>query len=748
MLREIIRVTTAALLVSSAWTASAATALRWHGGDGNWEDAAKWSGPPATANSFAEINGNSRVTLAGGDVALSRLDIGMNKNSDATLTLNGGTLMAMEIIRLGELTGGCGRFILNGGRVCATEIGIGGLNEGDGTDRACRGEMEIHGGDVMTRYLVLGWGAGSTARLRVVGSKADGIVVLNSIQCAIPAGRIGSTSELAFDVDAEGVTPIVLWNKKDCIRLTRKGRNTQCFLRVGLLDTPPGGDIVLLAGSKPCEGTFTDLPEDSLVRAGHAGKTYEWRLTYRGGAGKCDIVLCDPHELAADGRKIPHTSGKLARAVKVESAAIQAAWEKMYREADRLAPPPGSGTPAFPGAEGYGAFAKGGRGGKTLFVTTLADSGPGSLREAINTQGPRTVIFRVGGVIELKKPLQIREPFITLAGQTAPGDGICLKGAQDTLTLNNTHDVIVRYLRVRTGYTGDKDENEGDCISCYSAENFILDHCSTSWGTDETVSCTQTCDRYTVQWCIIAEGLSYYGHSMGSILGGDRSSWHHNLYAHCGTRNPRFAGLCRCDFRNNVIYDWGGTCGYGDFRAVNYVSNYAKPGPSTTQKPLRFIQGESAAMPGALFLGGNWLDGSAEACRDNRLGTGFDDEAFATAPHAAPAVQTQSAQAAFDRVLERAGAVFPKRDSTDARIVADVRNRTGRIIRYEKELGPWPAYVGGQAPPDSDNDGIPDDWEKAHGLNPNDSADANRIAADGYTNLEHYLNSLVPVHPR
>ena len=235
---------------------------------------------------------------------------------------------------------------------------------------------------------------------------------------------------------------------------------------------------------------------------------------------------------------------------------------------------------------------------------------------------------------------------------------------------------------------------------------------------------------------------------MGSIIGGDRSSWHHNLYAHCGSRNPRFAGLCRCDFRNNVIYDWGGACGYGEFREVNYVNNYAKPGPSTTQKPPLFVLGESVIMPGALFLGGNVMDGSTDAGRDNRLGTGFDSEAFAAAPHATPSVRTQSAEAAFDRVLERAGAVFPKRDSTDARIVAGVRNRTGRIVRYEKELGPWPTYAGGQAPLDSDNDGIPDDWEEAHGLDPANPADANRAADDGYTRLEHYLDGLVAAGER
>ena len=391
---------------------------------------------------------------------------------------------------------------------------------------------------------------------------------------------------------------------------------------------------------------------------------------------------------------------------------------------------------------------RGGRGGVVHAVTNLEDSGPGSLRAAIDAKGPRTVIFRVGGVLNLKTPLQIREPFVTIAGQTAPGDGICLKGSRDTLMIINTHDVIVRYLRVRTGYTGDRDDNEGDCISCYSSDNFILDHCSATWGTDEIVSCTQTCDRYTVQWCLIAEGLNYHGHSMGSILGGDRSTWHHNLLAHCRTRNPRFADACRCDFRNNVVYNWGDTCSYGDFRLLNYVNNFARPGPSTTQKPPRFFAVDAVALPGTLFLSGNALDGSPDIGGDNRLGTGFEAEVFAQAPFASPPVETQSAEAAYELVLNNVGATVPNRDATDMRIIAEVRSRTGKIIGHEKELGNWPTYAGGAAPSDSDGDGIPDDWEEAHGLNPGEASDARRITPSGYTNLEHYLNSVVPAWSR
>lgn len=725
----------------NASAAPPGTTVKWQGGEGKWEDTAKWGGGFSSANTFTAINGSSQVTLHDAQATTSRLDLGIDRNADASLTMHGGSLAAVEFLRIADGAGSHGRFILRGGRVCATQVAVGGLDE---AETGCRAELEVHGGSLMTRYLTLGYRAGSTAQLRVVGSRAAWIVALNSIDCSIPAGAVGSTCELRFDLDGTGVTPIDLWNKRGSVVLARKGRAGKCLLSIGLLAAPPDGEITLLRSFQPCQGTFHEMPEGSQIRADHAGKTYDWRLTYRGGATKCDVALTDPHVRVGEGPRAEYRSGTKARSRPIEPAVIRSAWDGLYREVDRAAPPLGSGTPAFPGAEGYGAFARGGRGGKVLFVTSLEDSGPGSLRAAIEARGPRTVLFRVGGIIHLKSSLRIREPFLTIAGQTAPGDGICLQGSRDTLMLSNTHDVVARYLRVRTGYTGDAVDNEGDCISCYSADNFILDHCSTSWGTDETISCTQTCDRYTVQWCMIAEGLNYHGHSMGSILAGDRSTWHHNLFAHCRTRNPRFAGACRCDFRNNVLYDWGDTCSYGDFRLLNYVNNFARPGPSTTQRPQRFFPDSAVALPGSLFLGGNVLDGSPEVGRDNRRGTGFEAEVYADAPHAMPPVETQPAEAAYEQVLKHVGAIVPRRDTTDARIVAEVRSGTGKILRYEKELGDWPTYAAGMAPTDSDGDGIPDAWERAHGLNPNDASDSSQVTPSGYTNLEHYLNSLVP----
>lgn len=720
----------------------------WKDGDGNWEEAAKWGGALPGANGTADVAGTSHITLDHSNPALSRLDLGEAKRADATLTMDGGSLTAMEFIRLGEYPGTHGRFVLNGGKVRTTEIGVGGMNQGEPGRSPCKAELEISGGSLVTGYLMMGWQPNSVSKLKVTGSKAEHIVTLNAFDCCIPLGTVPSNVELGFDLDGGGVTPVIYWNKKGRMELKRQGHAGVCTLRVGLVEAPPAGDITLVRCFNRCSGEFQGLPEGSPVKAEHEGKTYEWKLTYVGGASKADVMLTDPQVVDAHGQKTPYQSDKKQREVNVDPAMIKAAWEELYAQADKAAAPLENGPLAFPGAEGFGAHAKGGRGGRLLAVTNLDDSGPGSLRWAIDGRGPRTVIFKVGGTIELKKALQIREPFITIAGQTAPGDGICLKGAQDTLTLLDTHDVIVRGLRVRTGHTGDKEANEGDCITAYSAENFIIDHCSASWGTDETLSCTQTCDRYTIQWCVIAEGLDYYNHSMASLLGGDRSSWHHNLFAHCGTRNPRFCGTCRSDFRNNVIYDWNSAAGYGDFREVNYVGNYLRPGPSTKQKKLMFITGDSVLMPGSLFLQGNMILGHENLTADNRLGTGCDPDVFAAKPFAMPPVATQPVGKARDLVLAKVGATAPARDAVDARLVEEVRNGTGRIIRTEKDLPEaWPKYKTAPAPIDSLDDGIPDEWKLAHGLPLSDATLAAKVNEDGHTNLEVYLNSLLTPDP-
>ncbi|HYO10592.1 MAG TPA: hypothetical protein VER17_16615 [Tepidisphaeraceae bacterium] len=394
--------------------------------------------------------------------------------------------------------------------------------------------------------------------------------------------------------------------------------------------------------------------------------------------------------------------------------------------------------PAFPTAEGFGRFARGGRGGKVLFVTNLNDSGPGSLREAVKTKGPRTILFRVSGTIELKSGLRVDEPFVTIAGQSAPGDGICLKNYELYV---KTHDAVIRYLRVRPG---NGSPGERDAITVRDCENVIVDHCSASWGVDELLSTTGS-TNVTVQWCFITEALHRAGHhkgnhGFGSLIQCKGASYHHNLYAHNRSRNPRPASG-EIDFRNNVIYDWDAMAGYaeGNKQRLNYVGNYLKAGPST--KVHRDKAFHSGGPETFVYFSGNLLEGAAgnDAILNLRNGGHRLPE-----PFAAPPVKTSSAAEAFDAVLARAGCSLPKRDPVDARVVEQVRTGGGRQIDSMNEVGGWPELASAAAPPDGDNDGIPDAWEREHGLNPANPADAGKVGADGYTKLEGYLNALAP----
>ena len=416
------------------------------------------------------------------------------------------------------------------------------------------------------------------------------------------------------------------------------------------------------------------------------------------------------------------------------------------------------GLPAFPGAEGFGADTPGGRGGRILLVTNLNDSGPGSLRAACEAEGPRIVVFRVAGAIELEQDLVIRNPYITLAGQSAPGDGICLK--RHPLQIR-THDAVVRYLRCRPG---DLARKEMDSLSV-SGERVVVDHCSASWGIDETLSVTHSRD-ITVQWCMITESLnrSYHHkgpHGFGSLISGEDGgiTFHHNIYSHHVTRNPRPGGYAGrpgpiLDFRNNLIYDWAAFCGYtGRERVrINYVGNYLKPGPSAAPRGRGF-----AFYPGGLlttlFAAGNVLEGFPEKTRDNwlmiqPLGP-YNRSALrfmrAAQPFPVAPVRTDSAQVAYRRILDQCGAALPMRDAVDARIVEEIRTGAGKIIDSQSEVGGWPEYKSAEPPADSDLDGLPDAWESKHGLDPRNPEDRNGDRdADGYTNLEEYLNSLCP----
>jgi len=415
--------------------------------------------------------------------------------------------------------------------------------------------------------------------------------------------------------------------------------------------------------------------------------------------------------------------------------------------------------PAFPGAEGFGAQTPGGRGGKVIPVVNLKDSGPGSLRAACEAEGARIVIFRVAGIIDLKKNIKVTEPFLTLAGQTAPGDGVCLRGCEFEV---RTHDVIVRYLRSRPGAGSGK---EVDAIGVGSGSyEVILDHCSATWSVDECLSPSGSISNVTVQWCLIAEGLNHSVHHKGAhgygslvrAVGG--LSLHHNLWAHNNARNPRLGENYHLppyptfDVRNNVIYNYGDICSgmTGDNLSVNYVANYIRPGPSSNPRHGVIVFTDTSEAN--YFVADNVVEGDAVATKDN--GKLFDRTEFKgknlvtreAQAFATPEIKTTSATVALEAVLKDVGATRPVRDAVDQQIVSDVRKRTGSIIDSPNQVGGWPDYRTAALPVDSDGDGIPDKWEKKYRLDPNDPADANADPdSDGYTNIEEYLNA---THPR
>ncbi|MDW7692115.1 pectinesterase family protein [Flammeovirgaceae bacterium SG7u.111] len=430
---------------------------------------------------------------------------------------------------------------------------------------------------------------------------------------------------------------------------------------------------------------------------------------------------------------------------------------------------------AFPGAEGFGRYTTGGRGGQVIYVTNLNDSGTGSLRAAINTSGKRTIMFKVSGVINLNSNLSIKNGDVTIAGQSAPGDGIAIRNYSVNIDADN---VIIRYMRFRMGDTA---QNEGDALWGRYHKNIIIDHCSMSWSTDECASFYHN-ENFTLQWSLLSESLrvSVHGkgtHGYGGIWGGQPASFHHNLLAHHDSRNPRFSGsrftntadLENVDFRNNVIYNWGGNSGYGgEGGSYNLVNNYYKPGPATSSSKADRIfapnpddgsNSQAAEVWGSFYVNGNYMVGSNAVTTDNWLGIDPNPsskdkaELKLAAPIDQGEITTHDAEMAYERVLSYVGASLV-RDTVDGRVVQETRDGTytfsgsngssNGLIDTQNDVGGWPEYASTTAPTDTDGDGMPDSWEDANSLDKNGPADGITFTLNtNYTNVEVYLNSLV-----
>jgi hypothetical protein len=423
---------------------------------------------------------------------------------------------------------------------------------------------------------------------------------------------------------------------------------------------------------------------------------------------------------------------------------------------------------AFPTAEGYGRFAIGGRGGRVIQVTNLDDSGPGSLREAIEAEGPRTIVFRVGGTIQLKSKLLIRNPYVTIAGQTAPGDGICVRGY--TFGCFGTHDVIMRYMRLRVG---DESGSTMDGTGFASTDHSIFDHCSISWSIDEAVS-SRSAKNITLQRCIVAEALNVAnhkkykegsGHSFAGSISGDIGSFHHNLLAHCAGRNWSLAGgltrggefAGRLDIRNNVVYNWQHRTNDGGVKALNLVKNLYIPGPATKVFHLLKPDAGSPTDRQQYFVAGNRMEGYFQEQGDNWADAVKVDSALVDAiklnePFCDPLMKTHTVVELLQEVVGDVGANHAGLDAVDHRVINDTLQRiatskgskTGLpgIIDSQHDVGGWPELRTAEPPTDSDRDGLPDAWEIAHQLNPNVADQNQTLEPGGVTALEVYLAEL------
>lgn len=668
--------------VLAAGAAFAQEAIVWRPGDGNWNDRAHWAAGFPKPASGVDIGGASHVTVPPGTWPAGDLRVGIHKGDRARVEIDGGdVILVQDSLFIGEDSGGQGELVLNSGALHSMmDVFVGAATASRG--RANDAVLRIRGGSFLGRTLSVGYGYGSHATVAVEGSRASAIHVLDYFYLqatADPAGRPG-VATLSFAIDEHGVTPITIQSRVRGLGImpVAPGR---CRLEISLGAVPPREDITLVASRVGAVGAFDGLPEGSEITAEFAGKTYRWSLTYRGGPSGTDLVLRNRSTFEEDApvthvRPLPLPPAPLWRAHPPYPLAIEA------------------GKPAFPGAEGYGAFSKGGTGGREVYVDNLEDSGPGSLRAAIEADGPRTVAFRVSGSIALNTPLRIRHPFLTLDAHNAPGEGI-------TLTRHGievrTHDVVLRYFRIRLGDEGvdrnrvNYESGEGEDALRFQAgaRDCIADHLSLSWTTGKIITTTLMADRITIQWSILSESLNFAGHGYAALAGGNRITWHHNLLAHNFGRNIRFQGAIAADFRNNVVYDWGENAGYGEFDRLNYVGNYLKAGPSTIQLPRLFHRGDAVVMPGSIWVDGNVLEGQQPVTDDNWRGMGFfylDRESLRAAePFPAPPVKTDTARDAYEHVLKDAGAALPAHDAVDARVLREVRDGTGRIISWVRE---------------------------------------------------------------
>ncbi len=781
-----------ALILAIASSSALATVKTWDTTTGNWNSSGNWSpsGIPDVDDEVKIRETNGHCTIPNGYTA-SCYRIYVYDNSTATLTIaSGGTLVTDDnFFKTGFDNGQDGKTYQTGD----VDLGTGDLIVGDGSssyDTNTEGKYYQYGGTITAQDCYLAYRTGDGWIFHEGGLADYSGNMRVGYDHSVGRGRYelsGGTLDVAGWVNlgetssctgifimsggSLGINGTLYVGGSGYGTMTVSGGDVDvaAVSVTDILDVDKGADWDAVGNMTIGASSTLQVDVEGTAAADHTGLDIDGNVTITAGA---TLEMYVGAYAPASGTEITIIKVEAGHSITGTFTNVTTGWTTVLKESNtELAvrctqePPPPA---AFPGAEGEGKWATGGRGGDVYHVTNLNDDGAGSLRYGISSAtGARTIVFDTGGTIRLTSgDIQLYyDDNITIAGQTAPGDGICIIGYG--LHIRFSDDVIVRYLRIRPG-----DIAEGgfadDCINIEGSEDVIIDHCSTSWGIDECLSVFGAVDDVTVQWCIISEGLHCTGyheygpatcHSAGSLIRAKYQSgnvtFHHNYYAHQEYRSPRpgsYSGnTLGFDFRNNLIYNWGTNyAGSGCVQStadgervnMNYVGNYIVKGPESGGN-YAFKGFDSNYMD--IYQASNKIDNDRDSNKDGS-NTGwsmfdgdYDDKVSA---FTFEDVTTQSADDAATDILSGVGATVPSRDSVDARVLADCWDDDGSIIDSQDDVGGYPAYATGSAPTDTDQDGMPDSWETSYGTNPNVADNNGDLDSDGYTNLEEYLNSL------
>jgi hypothetical protein len=733
----------AALVCVLALVAGGATAATktWNVSSGNWNTSGSWTptGIPVAGDEVKQTKAGGKCTIPSGYSTANIYRVYIYNATIPTITVTGTLNMATgNFIKVGfgsTASNQNGRMIQTGTVAAASTP----LILGDGyTSRyaAIKGWYNLNSGTLTCGEIQLGYRGASGYMYQAGGSTNVGLVTV---------GYDTSNNDCLYSLTSGTLTCTGMAVTRGALTVSQ---SATCDINGNMT---VGGTGTLNAEISSGDNTYVDVSGNVTISSGST-----LNVSLLGG-----FTPSNNQEFTI----IQSTGGG---AISGTFSNVTSGWSNALRDSNtRLvaiyspAPEP---TKAFPGAYGFGCQASGGRGGSVYKVTNLNNSGSGSFRDCVKNDNG-TVIFDTGGTVTLATRLNVYNSNVTVAGQTAPGGGFCVRNG--VMYIRNFENWIIRHMRFRLGRhsgTSEGSENQFDSMTITNGVNVIVDHCSFSWGCDENVDIKDLSNNLTIQWCILTEPLNFQGHGYELILepNGIANTYmtlHHNLFANQLGRNPRGSneyGAILWENINNVAYNWGGTegdwgawacCDSSEHSDLNWVGNYSIAGPNSGNTPSTMLS--AGTTNSRIYIGStNYIDSDRDTSHDGVAATWSNVAGSKTqmgSPFSIPTayqVATDTADTAYTNVLAGAGATKPSRDSVDTRAVNSVTNRNGSIINDEDDVGGWPTLAAGTPPTDTDGDGMPDAWETAYGTNPNVADNNGDLDGDGYTNLEEYINSL------